>query len=231
MNAWIISNKFYLLLGAATVFNCYWVTQYRKKLRVNGWVAVALCIVHMFCAVMCAKLFAFMEGAPGGMSLYGGLFFLPVLICATAWIFKRSIANACDVFSLPTIAIVACARMNCVMSGCCLGSVIPGTADLRWPTRELELVLYIVLFIVLRNMMRKPTHKGKLYPVCMISYGTYRFIAEWFRESDNTVGFIHVSHIWSVIAIAIGILCICLLNKQKRTRKKTHSTVQRTTDA
>lgn len=226
MNAWIVSNKFWLLLGVAAVFNCYWVTQHKKKLGINGWIAIALSIVHMLCAVLFAKLFAFMEGAPGGMSLYGGHFFLPVLFCAVAWVTKRSIANACDVFTIPSIVVVACARMNCVLSGCCLGTIIPGTDGWRWPTREVELILYVVLFFVLRKKISNPKYNGKLYPIYMISYGTFRFIVEWFRESDNTVGFIHVSHFWSIIAIMIGILSIYLINRKASIVKKSRKSAR-----
>ena len=166
--------------------------------------AALLSIAHMVGAVLCAKIFAFMEGEPGGMSLYGGLFFLPILFCGIALLTKRSIADACDVFTIPNIVTVFCARLNCVFSGCCLGKVIPGTDGIRWPTREIELVLYVVLYIVLRNKIRKEHFKGKLYPIYMISYGTFRFIVEFFRESEHDFGWFHISHLWSLIAVAVG---------------------------
>jgi prolipoprotein diacylglyceryltransferase len=220
MLSWIINNKLWLILGFGATFNSFWIIQYGKKLRIKNWLAVLLSIAHMICAVLCARLFAFMEGAPGGMSLYGGLFFLPVLFCLIAWLSKRSIIEACDVFTIPNIVTVFCARLNCVFSGCCLGTLIPGTEGLRWPTREIELALYVVLYIVLRQKIGKPAYKGKLYPIYMITYGTFRFVVEWFRESTNAVGFVHISHIWSLLAIAIGVTAICLINKNKNENKQ-----------
>ena len=202
------------MLGTATVFNGIWIMQFKEKLRIKEWVAFVLAIAHMLSAVLLTKILAFLEGAPGGMSLYGGHFGLPILFCTVAWLSKRNIADACDVFTIPSIVTVTCARINCVFSGCCLGTIIPGTDGMRWPTRELELVLYVVLYILLRNKIGKTKYKGKLYPIYMISYGTFRFIIEWFRETDNMVGFAHLSHIWSIVAIVVGSLMIYLINKK-----------------
>ena len=177
----------------------------------------------MICAVLCAKVLAFMEGVPGGMSLYGGLFLLPVLFCIIAWLSKRNIAETCDVFTIPNIVTVFCARLNCIFSGCCLGTVIPGTEGLRWPTREVELVLYVVLYIVLRNKTGKPKFKGKLYPIYMISYGIFRFVIEWFREGNEVAGVFHISHLWSILAIVIGITAVYLIDKSNTKGNKPHS--------
>lgn len=223
ISTWIISNKLWILLGLGTTFNCFWLMQYSARLRIRKSTAIALGILHMFCSVLFAKIFAFMEGVPGGMSLYGGLFFLPISFCVIAHVTKRNIADTCDVFTIPTIVTVSCARVNCLFSGCCLGTVIPGMDGIRWPTRELELVLYLVLYIALRNKIGRAKVRGKLYPIYMVSYGTFRFIIEWFRETENMVGFAHLSHIWSVTAIGIGALIIYLIDKkgQKRKTKKT----------
>ena len=179
-----------------------------------------LSIVHMISAVLCAKVFAFMEGVSGGMSLYGGLFFLPILFILVAWLTNRDIVEACDVFTVPNIVTVFCARMNCLFSGCCLGTIIPGTTDWRWPTREIELILYIILYIVLRQKTGKSKYKGKLYPIYMITYGTFRFCIEWFRENDSVVNIFHISHIWSLLSVAIGVAAIIIINKKQNEKNK-----------
>lgn len=214
MVSWLIKYKLWLILGFGAMFNSYWIIQYGKKIRINQWMAVLLSVIHMITAVLCAKVFAFMEGVPGGMSLYGGLFFLPMLFCLIAWASKRDILDTCDVFTIPCIVTVFCARLNCIFSGCCLGTVIPKTDGLRWPTRELELALYITLYIILRNKTGKPKFKGKLYPIYMISYGAFRFVIEWFREGNEIIWFFHISHIWSLVAITVGVVAIYLINKR-----------------
>ena len=96
-----------------------------------------------------------------------------------------------------------CARLNCLFSGCCLGKPIPGTEH-TWPTRQAELVYYAVLLIFLWRKVGKPGFSGKVYPIYMMSYGIFRFIVEWFRETTNPVAFFHISHIWALVSIAVG---------------------------
>lgn len=224
IGTWLAANKLWILLGVAASFNCFWLIQYRAKLRVNATVAVVLGVLHMVCSVLFAKIFAFIEGVPGGMSLYGGLFFLPVTFCLVAAVTKRNIAETCDVFTIPTIVTVSCARINCLFSGCCLGRIIPGTDGIRWPTRELELGLYVVLYIALRKKIGKPRSRGKLYPAYMITYGAFRFVVEWFRETENLIGFAHLSHIWSIAAMVTGgLLIFCIDKKQKLKSGKLHN--------
>ena len=221
MIQWIMNHSIWFMLAIAAVYNSLWLIQYKEKLRIKEWVAVILAVSHMVLSILLAKTLAFIEGVPGGMSLYGGLFGLPTVFIFVALMTHRNISTVCDVFTIPSIVTVTCARMNCLISGCCLGTVIPGTDGLRWPTRELELILYVALYIFLRNKIKKKGYNGKLYPIYMISYGAFRFIIEWLRESNNTISFFHLSHIWSLLAIAIGVAIICFLNN--KTDNKPHS--------
>lgn len=213
MITWIVDNKLWLILLVGVVFNSYWIYQYGRKLQINWWLSILLSIVHMICAVLCTKLFALIEGASGGMSSYGGLFFLPILFCLSALATKRSVTYLCDLFTIPSIVIVFCARCNCMLSGCCLGAIIPGTNEVRWPIREIELLFYVVLYLVLRNKIAVPRFKGKLCFIYMISYGVFRFIFEWLRDNDAVIGVFHMAHIWSLLAIFIGTAVIYMINK------------------
>ena len=205
MGLFIIRYKLYLLLAVATVFGYLWLSQYKEKLRINEWMALVLSVAHTIVGVLCVKLFAFLEsGSGGGMSLYGAVFFLPVIYFAGAKWTKRKVSDVFDIFAICTICTLLCARFNCIMAGCCLGSVIPGTETLRWPTRELEILFYIILFLSLRNKVCKKKYGGLIYPIYMIAYGSFRFVVEFFRESEHDYGWFHISHIWSLVAIAAG---------------------------
>lgn len=206
----LVANKLWVLLSIGVVFNFFWVIQFNKKLRINAIVTVVLTIIHMISGVLFTKLLAFIEGSPGGMSLFGGLFLVPVLCCVVALIFNRNLYDACDVFTIPTIVAMFFGRLNCLFSGCCLGTIIPGTENVRWPTRELELVLYVILYMVLRNKVNKTKYRGRIYPIYMITYGIFRFIVEWFRESGIIIGGIHIAHIWALVAVLIG-LVVCYI--------------------
>lgn len=98
---------------------------------------------------------------------------------------------------------VMCARVNCILSGCCRGMLIPGTNATRFPTREIELVFYVILLAVLCPQIWKGRLKGRAYPIYMMAYGIFRFVNEFFREADTQMVF-HRSHIWAVLALIIG---------------------------
>jgi len=214
MMSFLIQYRLYFLLAIPTLFGYFWISHFKEKLRIKEWVAFVLSVLNTVFGVLFVKLFAFLEtGGEGGMSLYGGIFFLPVVYFAFAKISKRSVADVFDIFAICTICTVMCARFNCILAGCCLGNHIPGTEAMRWPTRELEIIFYLVLFILLRKKVCKKKYSGLIYPIYMMSYGAFRFIVEFFRESDRVLGFIHVSHIWSLIAIVGAITAICLINK------------------
>ncbi|MBE6682880.1 MAG: hypothetical protein E7595_01870 [Ruminococcaceae bacterium] len=216
MGYWIVQNVLYILLAVATAFGYFWISQFKKQLRIKEWMALVLSVLHTVVGVVCVKVFAFLEsGEGGGMSLYGAVFFLPVIYYLCAKLFKRKVSDVFDVFTVCTVFTLLCARVNCITAGCCLGNVIPGTEGLRWPTREAELIFYIVLYFVLRTHIKKSKHNGKIYLIYMISYGVFRFIVEFFRESFHTiVGPFHISHIWSLVAIIVGTAIYYMLSRK-----------------
>ncbi len=218
--SWIAGNELYLLLGIGVLFNILWLSEFKKKLDITSISVFAISILHTIAGVLSVKLFAFLEGGePGGMSLYGGIFFMPVLYYLGAKIFKRNVADVFDIFAICMIFTVMCARINCLISGCCMGLPIPGTEGLFWPTRQLEIIFYIILLVILGRRVSRKSLNGIVYPIYMMSYGLFRFVTEWFRESSNLIGWVHVSHIWSIIAFVIGACIYIYLSKYNEGKK------------
>lgn len=215
---WLHEKFLYLLLAVATAYGCFWLGQYKEKLGMKGWMAIVFAILHTLVGVLCVKLFAFLEsGEGGGMSLFGAVFFMPVIYFAGAKLTKRRVADVFDIFAITMIFTLLCARVNCLVSGCCLGKLIPGT-EIRWPTREAEVGFYVVLLAVLFRMVGKPKHSGKIYPIYMMAYGVFRFIVEWFRETSNPVAFFHISHIWALVSIVVGAVIYSKLSQSPQHR-------------
>lgn len=186
-----------------------------------------LAAVHTLCGVACVKAFAVAESGfdmskAGNMSLFGGVFLMPAAYFAGAKIFKRPPADVFDVFSICMIFTLLCARINCIISGCCAGRYIAGT-HWRWPTREAEIVFYIVLLAVLIRQIRSGRSRGLIYPLYMSAYGAFRFIDECFRTSDSG-HFFHLAHIWALISLFAG-LSIYYSEKEKQKKKGTRKKV------
>ena len=137
------------------------------------------------------------------MSLFGGVFLMPLAYWLGAKISKRPLDEVFDVFTPCMIFTVMCARVNCILSGCCRGLPIPGTNGMRFPTREAEIVFYLILLAVLCPRIWKERLQGRAYPVYMMCYGAFRFIIEFFREADSA-GLFHRAHLWAMITLLLG---------------------------
>lgn len=201
---WILEHTLWLLLAAGTVYSYSRLQDCAEKLNIGNRTAAVLALLHTVTGVVCVKVFAFLEGTPGGMSLYGGIFFMPVLYFAGAKLFRRDVRAVFDSFTFCMVFTLLCARVNCLLSGCCLGRLIPGSESLRWPTRQLEVCFYLAFLFYLWKRSKTDAFEGKFYPLFMMVYGVFRFIVEWFRVSDHIYGYLHISHFWSLVAIAIG---------------------------
>ena len=196
-----------ILLLLATIINFVWLFLNRKDLKMNLLVLILFSIFHTIIGVLFVALFAFAESgfnldSFGNLSLYGGVFLMPIVYLGYALIRNVPIGRAFDIFTISLIETLFFARINCIVSGCCYGILI-GETGFRFPTRELELFFYLVFIIVFVDKILKNKTNGNIYPVYMISYGIFRFITEFLR-SDNNNGFWHLGHIWSLISIFVG---------------------------
>lgn len=227
LGSWLKDNALYLLLLLATVFDVIWLHRCRDRLRIRWLAAVLLSMLHTVIGVACVKVFAVVEvgfdlSAAGNMSLFGGIFFLPVFYFAGAKITHRKAADVFDVFAICMIFTLFCARINCIISGCCAGRFVPGLS-VRWPTREMELVFYLILLVWLSRAVQKGQRPGQIYPLYMISYGAFRFVVEWFRVYESESLF-HRGHVWSLICLMMGLSIYYTLRekdaKKRRIRKK-----------
>lgn len=210
-----------LLLG--TIFNALWLYRVRRTLQIKWCAVIALSVLHTLIGVLCVKVFAFLEtgfdpDSLGNMSLFGGVFFMPVFYYIGAKISKRDVKVVFDTFTICMIFTVMCARINCIIAGCCAGLVIPGT-HFRFPTRELEILYYIVMLVLLIPKVKRSENPGSIYPLYMASYGAFRFMDEFFRTSSTGM-LLHLSHIWAAIAFAAGLSIYIEINTRNHQRKK-----------
>ena len=220
---WMSGHSLLLLLSAGTLFSFLWLMQFRGRLNMKWYASLPIAICHTLVGVICVKAFAFMEtgfnpDSLGNMSLFGGVFFMPVLYFISAKVSKRNIKAVFDIFTICMIFTVMCARINCIVSGCCAGLAIPGT-HFHFPTRELEILYYIVMLILLIPRVKKSKNPGSTYPLYMASYGAFRFLDEFFRTSSTGMLF-HLSHVWAAIAFAAGLSIYIEINARNHQRKK-----------
>ncbi len=227
MQQWFTDNSLIILLTAGTLFNFFWLCAFKDRIRITWITAIPLAILHTLLGVVCVKVFAVAEafGDPasiGGMSLYGGVFMMPIAYYLGSKVFKRDPKAVFDTFTFCMIFTLMCARINCIVSGCCYGNPMPffTTRTVRWPTREMEIIFYVILFICLSRKYIRKQSDGEIYPIYMVTYGIFRFFNEWLRHSDTQSAF-HKAHIWSVLAILIGVSILLEFKAGKTTKKET----------
>ena len=197
-----------IMLCIGTAFTFGWIGQCRDELHMNLPACGLISVLHTVFGVLCVTVFAVLETMNldnfGNLSIYGGVFFMPIYYFAIAKIFKADVSKTFDIFTICVMFTLMCARVNCLHAGCCKGLIIPGTEGMRWPTREAEIIFYIIMLIWLGRKVKSGNTIGEIYPLYMFSYGIFRFIDEFFRESDSG-GLIHISHIWSIVAFCLGL--------------------------
>ena len=206
---WLTSHWFLLtILSIATVFSfAYLFAFHRKSLNAKWYEFLVVSILHTVFGVFCVMFFAMLETgfdtkSIGNLSIYGGFFFMPLFYAIYAIIKKLPFSRVFDIFVVPLALTLFLARVSCIKGGCCNGILIPGT-NIHVPTREMELVFYGTFIIFNFKWINDGSSKGKVYPLFLLSYGIFRFICEFLRESrgDNIFD---ISHVWSILAIIIG---------------------------
>lgn len=216
---WLSDHALILLLGCGTLFNVYWLHRCRERLHLRWLSVLLLSVLHTVLGVLSVKVFALFEtGNFSNMSLFGGVFFMPLFYWGVAKLAKQKAADVFDVFTICLVFTLMCARLNCIISGCCLGAHIPieGLTHLRFPTRELELIFYVLLLSRLWRKVLSGSARGMIYPIYMISYGIFRFVTETLRFSDRTDSILHVSHLWALLSLGIGISIYGELRKKEK---------------
>lgn len=216
---WLSDHALILLLGCGTLFNVYWLHRCRERLHLRWLSVLLLSVLHTVLGVLSVKVFALFEtGNFSNMSLFGGVFFMPLFYWGVAKLAKQKAADVFDVFTICLVFTLMCARLNCIVSGCCLGAHIPieGLTHLRFPTRELELLFYVILLSRLWRKVLNRSARGMIYPIYMISYGIFRFVTEMLRFSDRTDSILHVSHLWALLSLGIGISIYGELQKKEK---------------
>lgn len=216
---WLSDHALILLLGCGTLFNVYWLHRCRERLHLRWLSVLLLSVLHTVLGVLSVKVFALFEtGNFSNMSLFGGVFFMPLFYWGVAKLAKQKAADVFDVFTICLVFTLMCARLNCMISGCCLGAHIPieGLTHLRFPTRELELIFYVLLLSRLWRKVVTGSARGMIYPIYMISYGIFRFVTETLRFSDRTDSILHISHLWALLSLGVGISIYGELQKKEK---------------
>lgn len=200
--------------GAAGVFLCLLRRRSRFELRI--WQCLAFTLLAVVIAFVGAKLLYNLENwgngwsslfYVGGLSLFGSVFLIPVLIPLAGKLLGLRPGQALDICGPCAAVMLGFVRAGCHFSGCCGGWWFRlGARSYRWPTQVMESIGAFAILGLLLQLEEEGKHQGKLYPLFMMLYGGLRFAVEFFRDTDKPwLGLGH-GQWFGLTAILIGIL-------------------------
>ena len=207
-----------LILGTVGMFLCAY---YRKELfAMKLWQCAMFTLLLTLVGVAGAMLLYFLEcGSIGGVSFFGSVFFIPMLMPLVGLMFHLKPGQTLDICA-PCVAImIGCMRFNCFLSGCCGGwEMCVGTYSFSWPTQTIDSIGDFVFLIWLLRLESQQKEIGKLYPLFMIAYSSMRFLLEFLRNTPKDYLGLSLGQWYSIIALAIGYLYVLLNQKKKPTQ-------------
>lgn len=204
-----------------------------------GMVAMAVCMVKlgkvydmpavkvMIAAVLLTvigflgiKLMFFIEtGRWSGRSLYGSVFLVPVLMYPAALLLQLDYKELLDISAPAGSIMFSLMKVKCYIDGCCGGRIFNLGNDnvFVFPSQITEAAVNLIMAIVLYKIVKERKHIGYVYPYFMILYGSTRFVLNLLRNTKPWLLGMPAGNIWSIAAVAAGLISRHYLNRSSRT--------------
>jgi len=199
---------FFLAVGAVAMLVLMLVRRHRYRLSIIQSVIYTLLL--LITGVTGAKLLYFFECGMqsfSGMSFFGAVYLVLLAMPLVGLIFKIKPMESLDACAPCVAVIVGFQRFGCYCAGCC-GGIPLGSSGMLWPTQLMEgfCDMAILGFLLIAEV--KGFAKNKGYPLFLISYGIFRFILEFVRDtSKDWLGLSH-GQWFSIIGISLGLLML-----------------------
>lgn len=157
------------------------------------------------------------NGRIGGLSFFGAVFLVPVVFLLAAPALRLTYELITDLCAVGECIMLALMKVHCILGGCCIGRALFTLADgthIRFPSREVEMVVALCLFVLLFRWGLRGKNRGRLYPWFLVLYGSTRFVLNIFREAWVTrTMLLPFGNIWSLVATAIGMVWLLAAGK------------------
>lgn len=203
-----------LFLGIVGMFLC--VCKRKKIYSLNVWQCGGFTLLLTLVGIAGAMLLYYIEcGSFGGVSFYGSVFLIPIVMPLIGLLFRLKPSHTMDICG-PCVAImIGCLRVSCFLTGCCGGwEFFLGDFCVKWPTQAIDSIGDFSIMILLMKKEAHSPKSGKLYPMFMIFYSIMRFLLEFLRDTPKD--WLHMSHgqWFALIAIFAGLTWIYIIRKR-----------------
>lgn len=208
-----------VVLGGGTVAMLILMLLRRKSFpNIQIWKFPVLSILLTCAGVAGTMLMYYIEtGHFGGTSFFGAILFVPVLMLP-ACLLRVPYGRIMDLCAPAECLMLAFMKVDCMLSGCCIGKYLP-TLGFQFPSQVIEMLVALVIMSLLIWIERRPLQRNTLYGHYLIFYGATRFVLNWFRYGVKPfVWVLPAGNFWSLVAIAFG--AVWLAATAKRSRRK-----------
>lgn len=190
----------------------------RRRFGISRLRVVLFTLMLTAVGVMGACLLYRLEsGTWGGVSFYGSVFLIPLLMPLAGRMLGLRFQQTMDLCG-PCVAImIGCLRVGCFLSGCCGGwTVCLGSICFAWPTQALDSIGDFVILGWLMHIEEQGKRNGRLYPLFMAAYSVMRFFLEFLRDTPKNVLGMSNGQWYALTAILIGAVWFAMLKYKKK---------------
>lgn len=203
-----------LLIGTCGMAICAYLR--RERFRLSLLQCIGFSLLLTAAGVAGAMVLYFLEcGSFGGVSFYGSVILIPLLMPFAGLLFRLKPSQTMDLCGPCVALMIGCLRINCFISGCCGGwEACIGDFCFHWPTQIIDSIADFMIMVWLLQTEEKQPHSGKLYPMFMISYSVMRFFLEFLRDTPKDWLYLSHGQWFALVAIIIGVIWILILGKK-----------------
>ncbi len=181
----------------------------RWKLPINLFVVIMVIGIGIYGSYW---MYLIENGVWGGRSLYGFIFFSPIVYFPIAKIIRVRYRDFLDVCTPCIYFDLALSKILCILKACCEGKILYQNEDyvyVRFPSREVEMAVLFVLALALFGLAKIKRVRGRIYPISLVMYGVVRFPLSYWRDDCSPFAWgLPAGAFWSVWAVCIGLFWI-----------------------
>lgn len=181
-----------------------------KWYKIKWWKSLLVTVVLTVVGTAGTYLMYFIENLQfAGTSFYGAVFLVPAAFLWFQKVIRIPYGVLMGLCAPAECIMLAIMKFKCNLDGCCAGRELFINSEGKavvFPSQMVELVVALLLFAVLMVIAYKKENASKLYPLYLVSYGTIRFVLNFFRDTSVGSLLLPFGNIWSLVAIALGIM-------------------------
>lgn len=211
-----------LLIGLAVGMIAMFVVAFwrKSKYEISIWKLPIIVIALVISGIAGVKAMYFIEnGTWEGLSLYGSIFLIPVVMPLVARILRIPYGRLMDFSAIEILAMLCVMKIMCIINECCGGIPIKINEigeGLYFPSQLVETFVMLGIIKILWSVEADLRFHNKLYPWLLVLYGGSRFVLNTFRiVKPPFVWVLPAGHFWSVIAVLVGVILLTLLNRRR----------------